>query len=259
MSEEKKGGFSYESPEKQKKRAFSLFIIESGLIVVVIIGAFIALNYFGIFPLSRLFPNLFGGLPQNNEIIKKVNKIFVDPNQPAVQPSVTPVKYDKNAKPSIEVVSDIKGYDISIQNNDQLMQLMKSWNVFENEYSTTYGSHGSTGGYPLKKIVVHLTDKEQKANIQAKDLNNIYAGSLTEITPGTFSILIYLEPKSILTGKVATMNPDKTFTVIFLQSIYRIVNSKKITNNSEAVMNQFYNSFKTNSLMNNIYFKIVRK
>ena len=251
---DKKGEFSYESPQKQQKRALSLFLVGLIIVVVVIIAIIVGLNYTGIFPISRLFPGLFGGLPTNQNIAKQIDKIFVDPNQPAVKPSEMPSDYDPNAKPSLDAVSDIKGYKIEIRNKTELISLLQEWGIYESEFSTRYGAYGSTSGKPVKNIVVHFTNKEQKTFIFSSN-NVTYSSTETKINPGRLDVNVQLAD-GILNNPSKKDKLGLELQVFFLMAMYKTKNEAKTKDESQKINQEIQAILKSNQKTKNEYFVI---
>ena len=218
------------SRSSEKRNAIVLFVIEAVVVLIFIAGVLFVLNYFGIFPLSKINPNLFSWLPVSKE-----------------------------ASPPIEVVSDIPGYTLKLRNEKELLELLESWGVYGKEYGVTYGATGDTQGKPLEKIVIHLVNEEQGTNAfgtgQTKE--SIYSSSLTEISPGRFDINIYIS-SSIIDGKDSNIIPSIAIRATFLSSIYKIINSYKDVSESQKVATEFSNEFASNPLMQMDFFEITK-
>lgn len=213
-----------------KRNAVTLFIIEAVVVLLFIAGVLLVLNYVGVISLSNINSAIFSGFPVNRE------------------------------EDVIEVVSDIPGYSIKLENKKELVELLESWGIYGKEYGVTYGATGNTNGEPLKKIVIHLVDEEQGTNAfgtgQTKE--SIYSSSLTTISPGRFDINIYIEEKT-LNREVENFNPEIIMRSTLLSSLYKIVNPYKNQAESASVSESFNEQFSSNPLMQMDYFKIEKK
>lgn len=193
MSEDKKEGFSYTSENVKIKKAFNLFGIELVGVIVAGLVVILLLNYLNIISFSFLKGTPLGFLiPQNN-------------------------------KNTVKVISDIPGYTVTITKSRELIDTLKSWGAFDREYSGGYGIRGTTAGKPIKNIVAHLTSVEQPIN-QFVDSDGVaYLSSITDISPSTMKISIYIAP-SILTNPENKDRLGRYFESQFFTTIFRLVN-----------------------------------
>lgn len=247
----KREGFGYVSESLQKRNALSALLIEGVVLISVVIGLLFALNYFGIFPVGKFFSTLFQA---KDDFRKGSNLIFVDPKLPAQHLTPTPFVYYKNAKPSIEAVSDIPEYKITLQNKDRLLQLLNSWGVFGKEYSARYGAEGATNGFSINKITVHLVDKDQVTN-SFSDANGItYTSSRTKISPGVFNTYVYLS-NTYLKNNLSS----RTAFLTFMYGLYKIVKNPQTPQESTETSTKFFEIAKNEPLMKDDFFQIVKR
>lgn len=225
MSEEK--GFSYESPEKQRKRGGALLITEFILGGIIVAFSFLILNYFNLFPVSRIFPNQLGWLP--------AQKSF-----------------------EINVVSKISGYEVSIVNKDKLLKLLNSWGLFDKNYDVKFGAEGSTNGKPLKKLNIQLVDKELPTTKFFTKEREVYTSAYTYISEGQFDTQIHLNIP-LLEASFSDANPGRAMQTTLLVSLFRIVNPGKSQEESAKYLQQAFDNFKTDPLTTMEYFKVVKK
>lgn len=164
----------------EDKKAFRLFGIESVIIILLIIVILVVLSMLNVIPLRSFIPGLSGIRPTGT--VKDVE------NQALVE------QYRK-APASISAVSDIPGYTVSVNNEEELIRILKSWGVYGKSYGASSFASGSTGAVPLKKIVLHMTDKVQQANKYSTDGTNktVYSSSYGNFSPGQLDVYIQVD------------------------------------------------------------------
>jgi hypothetical protein len=254
---EKNGEFSYTSPEVQRKTGLKILAIEFVVITLIVVGVFIFLNYTKILPFSAFLDSFKRPVntvtnPKKPAEIQQAN----NPNITGMAATGTPTELPNS--PTVEVVSDISGYTITLENQDKLLELLNSWGTFNKEYQTRYGAEGQTLAVPLKLIVVHLTGQKQRTNYYGQDINNPMSSSLTKINPGKFDIYVYIEP-SIIEKNSSQTPPGRLLGSEFLTSLYKIVNVAQTPEEAKKIAEQVNSDFKTNPLMRIEYFKIEKK
>jgi len=197
MEEKKENIVSYIPPEKEKRSAYKFLAIEIVIILLFVLVLLLVLNYLNIFPLTRIYPSLFGFLPVSDK-----NLVSGD--------------YD------IEAVSEIPSYKIKLNNEEKLIKLLTDWNIFGREHRGVYFGEGNTNGVPVEKIIIHLTDKEQNTNKFAGEDGDVYLSSNTVISPGRLDVYahlgnLYLTDEKIKESGIAVLS-------ISLQALYKLDN-----------------------------------
>jgi hypothetical protein len=187
--------FTGVSVSNEKRNAVALFVVEAIVVLIFIVGVLFVLNYFGIFPLSKASPALFGFLP---------------------------TKEGSYGKYDIEAVSEIPSYKIKLNNEEKLIKLLTDWNIFGREHRGVYFGEGNTNGVSVEKIIIHLTDKEQKTNKFAGEDGDVYLSSNTVISPGRLDVYahlgnLYLTDEKIKESGIAVLS-------ISLQALYKLDN-----------------------------------
>jgi hypothetical protein len=110
---------------------------------------------------------------------------------------------------------------LSIENEQDLINLLNSWGVFKREYKSVFNTSGLTGGYPLAKIVIHLTDVEQSGN-KYKDDTGIYLSSFTKIGPNRFDVFIHVSSQKLTDERKKEWGGIVQIGVI--NTLYKLVN-----------------------------------
>lgn len=157
--EEKKEGFSY-SDSAKNKTAFTILGVEFVIMAVVVVIIFGILNYFLIFPLSIMNPKLFGWLPTSyhQQIDEKKSQNQTKKIDQALDANLYVA--DTNVKPQVEVISDTTSMKISLNDKNAMEQFANQFGVFGRRYYLESGKYSEV----LKKLIIHLTDKQQPSN-----------------------------------------------------------------------------------------------
>lgn len=219
------------SVSNEKRNAIVLFIVEIVAVILFIGGVLAVLNYVGIISLSSINSAIFSNLP---------------------------VKEQESEQ--IEVVSDIPGYSLKLENEEELLKILESWGVYGKDYGITYGAMGNTEGKPLETIVIHLVDQPQGTNAFGRDKTKegIYSSSLTTISPGRFDINIYIS-KDIIDGLDENLPPNIVFRTTFFASIFRIANPTRNADETITQQQKFYSDYQYNEKMQMDFFEIAKK
>ena len=225
MEQEDQLGFSYKSPKKQKRSVVRILILEVLVLIVVCFGILGTLFYLGIIP----FPSIF----QNFNL------------------------FQTQSEYNIDVVSEIPGYAVEVKNESQLIELLKNWQVFGSNMSTRYGAYGSTNGKPIKKIIIHLTDEQQRTFAFSNN-GNIYSSAETRISPEQLDVNVQLA-QSILKDNSQKNKLGQRFKAHFLMAIYKTVNEARSKERSEEVNLEIQKILQTDPKAKLDYFYVRKK
>lgn len=127
---------------------------------------------------------------------------------------------------SIEVDSDNPKYDVVLQKEEELIQLLKSENVFEKFVNDDNGISGEGG---IRRIEVILTSQEQPNNLY-KDDQGVYSSTSTHVQDNTLRLTIHLADRVL---QNPTQDPSDLFTYQFLTFMYRF--GRNIMSEQESV------------------------
>ena len=191
MTEEKKEGFSYSSPEVQKKSALTLFITEvvaGAVVVALILGV---LNYFNVFPLSKMAPNQFGWLPQKSEGI------------------------------GIRVASQVPGVRVVLQNQAELVNFLTEWGVIGKPLD--WGVYGSTSGKELKQIELILVKDEIQENATVGNDGKIFSGSRASLQSDAMTVSVYIAPEILNDSALDSNIRGISFLAAVVTHLYRVL------------------------------------
>lgn len=216
MSDNRKEGFSYESPEKQKKNAAKLFIFEIVVLLIVILVIFTLLNFLGFISLSKITKGLGLMLPEtvSNEVPDITNNQLKGRNN--LTPTISLVK------PELSVTSELQNSKLVLVDKKEMIKQLQIWGLYG--YSYTDELAGSTNGLPLKSVKIILTPQEKKI-FSVKDDKGIYVGSEYKFDSQTLILSIYLAPR-ILSDKTKA---NSTFNYQMLYSLLALAkNAKKV-------------------------------
>ena len=240
MSDTKKEGFSYISPDIKRKKALVFLLIETILIVLVVILAFGVLNYFSIFPLYKMNPDLFSWLPTKPVGTSIPNSADLKGDY-AFPADLSKLNIDLTAQ------SDVGGYDLTLENKEKLISLLKSWNVYGNYY---YGSANQIRNVkPLEKIHVHLVSSPQKGIFQATQKGEVVTSYDTTVGSGEMNFNINISD-TILKNKALDSKSKGAYASYVLMSVmYRVthnVNPNQISQREEDMRKALKGELKTN-------------
>lgn len=222
MAEEKDKGFSYESPEKKKKSAVKVITIEIGAIIIIAIFIIGLLMYLRVIPVPTQIGNFI--------------------------PSAFQSEHD------IEVRSDVAGYSLELDEEKRLIELFKSWGVFDREYEGSFTVEGGTNGVPVKKVIIKLTDQQQKANFFVNSIDEVYSSSVFTASPGEITAIIHLSE-----DKLNDSDGGNYLRTNLFSSFNNLLKFSESSAELGTVKEAFYESFKTNPLMTVEYFTIKKK
>lgn len=169
MDNNSKEGFSYQSPEKKKKDAARLFVIEVAILVIIVTGIFAALAYLGVIRLPFL-PD--GG-----------SKTISDSGRGRTQ-----LQVDNNTNATVRVDSQIQGVKLSVVNTNKLIELLKNMNVFGRRYAP----QGSNSQPVATNLNITLVDTEQTEHSVSTVGQGILYGTKTTFEGEDINMLIYL-------------------------------------------------------------------
>ncbi len=184
MPEEQKKGFSYESPEKQRKGAAKVLVFEVTMLIVVIVGIVGALIFLNVIP----YPD-FG---QKNKTINQSNS---GDNLIKGRNSLTPPL--EQVMPTFSATSEVSTYTLRVD-EDKIIDQLQNWYIYGRTYSD--GTAGSTNGKYLSNINVHLTNKEQPI-FKLRDEEGVYVGSGYKFEDETLNLFIYVAPRRLSDNK----------------------------------------------------------
>lgn len=201
MTDKKREGFSYISPEKERKSASKVLLLEIVVLFIIGVGIVAALIYLGVIKLP-------GGVEkvdnQPNQV-KKVEKAL-DSDLYAVDKTVVPV---------IEVVSDTPDISIKVTDKKGLAQFTNKYTIFGRKYYLGEGKYSEI----LKKLIIHLTDKEQPNNKYFL-LKKVPVSSTGIIFDGnTLNLYVFLSDEAY-TNKIST--PEIFFEQSILTAAFRM-------------------------------------
>jgi hypothetical protein len=176
-NEKKEEGFSYTSPELQRKNALKVLGIEVIIILIIVVLIFFALSYFGIFKIG--------------DLVKEF-----DISQQSPQSEITEITHSQPTivtggenKANISVYSQISGYEIILKNTQQFIDFMTKIGV--------WGYQPTTQGViqpPIKSISIILTDKIQQNNQFKAEKTGIYMSADVDPQNGQVIVRAYLSP-----------------------------------------------------------------
>lgn len=138
--------------------------VEAILVIVVIVIVLGALNYFGVFSISKVIPPL-GFLPQSSDVLQKIQDV----------PSLNQIK---------------GGVGIEIEKEDEFKELIESWGVFNKKYNDN-PLQGETNETPVRKITVGVSDVMFNTYRVYENTTLMTTTGLT-ITPGVFDLHVYV-------------------------------------------------------------------
>lgn len=124
MAEER--GFSYESPEKQKKNAAKLFGFELSILIIVLIIILGILIYLGIIPLGKLFSGNFIETSKVGTNNGKGRSQSYDATPAPTKPV--------NAQLIIRSANSNYNIEVSDPNNQKIIEFIKRWPVYGRTY-----------------------------------------------------------------------------------------------------------------------------
>ena len=168
------------------------------LIVIILVCGIILLimNYFGILQLSKTIPQFFG-LPSSQgkrvqESISELKRNSSDLPTPTINIS---------SPPEIIAKSEVSGYKLNIQDKKELIDLLKSWNIYDKNHD--YPGWGSTGNVPVKIVEVNFVGTDQNENVISGGKDKVLITSAKIfITPEKINVNIYIAPTILSDTKI---------------------------------------------------------
>lgn len=197
--ENKKEGFSYTSPELQRKNASRILIIEGIVLVIVFVGIVGLLMYLGKINVGSWLTNkrsLGNSQPVGRGRMDPPNNTFNTEKNTNIDPTVT-------------LVSDTPLLTIKEATPEKVLGFVKTYDVFGKKYLLRPGEFSDF----VENIELHLTDVVQPSN-------KYFLGSTT--TPVSSSKITFQGQKLILTihlSKEAYSNPNVTPEQFFMQNL----------------------------------------
>jgi len=209
--------FTGVSVSNEKRNAIVLFIIEAVVVLIFIAGVLFVLNYFNIFPLSKINPTLFNFLPVREEGQNLDNKTD-DINSKQIPLPTRPV--DKTIQGSMEVASDIPNYQIILNNEQELIRLLRDWDIYGNYFYDTNTAYNSAK--PLSTIRVRLNPSPQRGILLSDTQGNPYLSYNITTTEGIMDLYVNISEETLRSEK-ADLGDLVTYAVI--APLYRFANS----------------------------------
>jgi hypothetical protein len=211
MAELKREGFSYESPEKQRKSAAKLITVELIALIVVVILIIGLLQYLKIINVFSLINN------EKTSSIPSVN--LTKPEKPMGQrelPKNTRNTETKSVQPSVLVVSDSSQLSIKENQPQILLQFVKPYDIFGKRYLLKPGEFSDF----VDTLELHLTDVVQPSNKYfLKDVKTPVTSSMITFQEGKLIIKIYLSKEAYENPKIT---PEKFFMQSLLSDVYQM-------------------------------------
>lgn len=200
---DKKEGFSYESPEKQRKSAARLLIVEFAALVIVVVTIFGILTYLNIIPIRSIISELFNPAEENNLIEQSTTGQAITTGRDIEVVEVEPV---------FKVDSEVEGKKIILRDKEGLLRKLNNWNLYGRPYNDE--AAGSTNGESLKEVRLVLTNEEQKV-FSHKDQDGIFVGSGLKLENQTLILSIYLSPRVLRDSQrsLNLLNQQMLFTL----------------------------------------------
>ncbi len=214
--------------ESENKKALKLFGIESLIIVLLIVVGIVVLSFFNILPLGKLLsPFKFG----NNLV-----------NTPP--PQVNPKSLD------VSVSSTAAHYTATLQNKEQLIDLLKFWKL---QTVPVTDSQGRTGY--LNNVQVVLTDKEQPDTRIISASRKLFMGTGLKFTDDHTGVLsVYLSPE-ILNG---TLNYGSFLQNETLRALYNYSHPASGKEETDLRDKNFLNAYESLVNARVVFFKVVK-
>lgn len=201
MTEGHKEGFSYISPEKQKKNAARLLIFEISVLVLAVCTIFGILVYLGVISLGKDKPVNKGNNTQST--------------MPEKAWDANLYNVDKSVKPELEVISDVPKKSITMDNKAKLIEFVDRYHVYGRKYYLEDSSYSEI----VKKIVLHLTSVEQPSNKYFVSGKAPIASTGMKFNKETLHLYIYLAKEAYEDRNASS---GKYFMQSLLMTTYRM-------------------------------------
>lgn len=210
-------GFSYESPERQRKSGLKLLGAELFVLLVVTIFIVGLLQYSGIINIMD-----FVNQNKNNVTTQIPEKVIPrDPKGSRITESLIPkaTGLPAGTRGNIEVDSQINGYNLVLENNEELIDLLTSWGVYGMYF---YDDNSKiSDSKPLQTIRVVLTPDPQKGILIADNQNNPYLTFSTKYSLDSMNIFINIATATLQNEKLTAKTRGDFVTHSVLSILYR--------------------------------------
>ena len=208
--------FAYTSPEKQKKSAARILVIEIICLIIACVIITLLLQYAGIISISGILKNILPSatpgtstsiknLPLANEIERSTKKAEI------LLHNIFEGRHEEVGDTTLgfSVISDNLSYRLSINDKKKVTDLLKEWKVY---------GHKQDGQNAITNVKVHFTDIEQKGNIVRSIGIGVYLSSIISVNKNQMDVYVQVAPV-ILNDK--TKDPSKYFQTEFISTLYR--------------------------------------
>lgn len=217
-------------PAGGSKTAVKVVVIEIIIVIFLIGFIFGVLGFLKIIPLGSFLPSSITSISEK----------------------ITPKNYDVTAS------SQIAGYGVRIEDKKSLVDLLRSWNTFGKNYSSTLD--GNTQNQPVEKVAVLLTSSEQSGTsgvIYKNTDGTTYLSSNLKISPKTLSVYIFIS-KEILND--SSKNLGAYINTAFISTLYKQthdiqLNKTNIDKRDKEITDLLKNLYSKNK----VFFKVVKK
>lgn len=174
----------------QDKKAFKFFGIEAVVILLLIIIILVILSVLDVIPLGSLIP----GFPKAKVTAPtNTGKGYLDPvraRQIELEKNII-----KDLPAEVSIVSDISSISASVNQEEDLIKLLKEWKVMGRVYDPGIYASGNMVNKPLEKLVIHVTDKKQLQNQYSNDGGiTFYSSSYARLNPSRMDVSIQVDP-----------------------------------------------------------------
>ncbi len=205
-------GFSYESPEKQKKSAAKFFILELIILGIAIISIIGFLQYSGII-------NIMDFVNQNKNNVTTQIPEKVKPNKPKGE-NPAGIINRKTAtltiKPAISAISDVPNYQTILNNEEKLISLLEEWNIYGKYFYDSNLEYNDAE--PLSTIKVHFSPIKQPNVLLSDTQGNSYLTYSANTSKNVMDYYINIS-EDTLNNKSADL--EGLVTYAFLVPLYK--------------------------------------
>ncbi len=204
-------GFSYESPEKQKKSAVRLLILELFILAfaaIVIVGL---LQHFKVINLAHFITQI-----QKDDTIKIPDR--AEPVEPKGRKPIADNQINNefvSVNPKVFLVSDIQ--NVTIKEKESLLKYIEEYKVFGKKYLINPGEFSDF----IDTIEIHLTDTIQPNNQYFLGTNIPVISSSAIFSDNTLRLNIFLSDEAYNNEKTS---PEKFFMQSLLSVLFQMQN-----------------------------------
>ncbi len=228
MTEEHKG-FSYVSPEKQKKNAARLFVLEVIVLIFAIVGILGLLYYLGVFKNSTLFKSS----PQ------------IDTVKPAEKKLKIESKNDSQVDAVLSYSSDVSGYQLELLDKKAFSDLLKKWWVTGRSFPQL-GSNSD-----IKEVTIRLTAEKQPKLLTTTPGSNISSSSSIKMDDSSLLVLINVSPDGL-----AAPEPGFYFNSQLILTLFNLTHVTNYQPSAEELKSQ---NTQIEQASRTKYFDVVKK